>query len=86
MQILNKKHTATVTAKKLRAKKYAFNENIREVLFSRNTEIIGESAFYDCRNLKEVTLPDSLKIIEEDAFSFSNNSASLHFAGCSEFL
>lgn len=69
MQILNKKHTATVTAKKLRAKKYAFNENIREVLFSRNTEIIGESAFYDCRNLKEVTLPHSLKIIEEDSFS-----------------
>lgn len=79
MQFINKKHTATVTTKKLRAKKYAFNENIREALFSRNTEIIGESAFYDCRNLKEVTLPDSLKIIEEDAFSLCESLEEIKF-------
>lgn len=79
MQFLNKKHTATVTAKKLRAKKYAFNENIREVLFSRNTEIIGESSFYDCRNLKKVTLSDSLKTIEEDAFSLCESLEEIKF-------
>ncbi len=69
MHISDKKHIATVITKKLRAKKYAFNENIREALFPRSTEVIGESAFYDCRNLKNATLPHTLKIIEEDAFS-----------------
>ncbi len=69
MLISNNKHTATITSKKLRDKKYAFNENLQEAIFSRDTEIIGESAFYDCRKLKKVTLPHSLKSIEEDAFS-----------------
>ncbi len=79
MQFLNKKHTATITTKKLKAKKYAFNEKLREAIFPRGTEVIGESAFYDCRNLKKAVLPASLKIIEEDAFSLCESLEEVNF-------
>lgn len=69
MRITNEKHTVTIKSKKLRTKKYAYNENICEVIFSSTTKVIGNSAFYDCLNLKNVTLPSSLKVIEDDAFS-----------------
>lgn len=69
MQITNKKHTIKINSKKLRKEKFAFNRKIREILFSHNTEIIGEGAFYDCRSLTKVTLSDFLKEIGADAFS-----------------
>ena len=69
MRINNKNHAIKIKSKKLRQRKYAYNKNIHEVLFSGLTEIIGNSAFYDCYDLKKVTLPASLKIIEDDAFS-----------------
>lgn len=34
-----------------------------------NTEVIGESAFEDCRNLREIELPESLREIKSRAFS-----------------
>lgn len=69
MRIKNENCTIKIKSKKLRQKKYAYNKNINEVIFSEATEIIGNSAFYDCLVLNKVTLPSSLKIIEDDAFS-----------------
>lgn len=63
----DKKHISKT--KRIRTKKYAFNEMLFEVLLPRGVKVIGESAFYDCRNLKSAFLPDSLEIIEEDAFA-----------------
>lgn len=73
----DKKDTKIVKTKKLRKEKFAFNRDLRKVLFSRNTELIGEGAFYDCRNLQEVLLTDSLKALENDAFSQCENLKSI---------
>lgn len=37
-------------------------------VFEKGVEVIGEGAFNICENLKEVTLPDNLRIIEKSAF------------------
>ena len=41
---------------------------IQEVAFSEGLEKIGAFAFYNCRNLKKITLPNSVQQIEGDAF------------------
>ena len=42
--------------------------NIKEVTLLEGVEEIGNKAFYYCRNLRSIYLPQSLRIIEEDAF------------------
>lgn len=69
MKIVKNKTTATIKSLNIKQKKYAFNETIEDVHFIRDTESIGESAFYGCKNLKNCILPKTLKIIECDAFS-----------------
>lgn len=50
---------------------FAENEEITGVLLPEGTEDIGEVAFFGCRNLREIRLPDSLKVIREEAFGES---------------
>lgn len=69
MRTSKNKSTITVKSLNIKQKKYAFNEAVEDVLFTRDTESIGESAFYGCKNLKNCILPKSLKKIECDAFS-----------------
>ena len=51
---------------------YAFsgNSNIQEVIFEKSAPIIsiGEGCFFNCKNLKEVELPDNIGKIERYAF------------------
>ena len=84
MRINNKNHAIKIKSKKLRQRKYAYNKNIHEVLFSGLTEIIGNSAFYDCYDLKKVTLPSSLKIIGDDAFSLCRYLNNISLPECIE--
>lgn len=45
------------------------------------TEVIGKSAFKDCISLKSLSLPSSIRTIENDAFSGCNHLASLQYGG-----
>ncbi len=48
---------------------YVFGEcEIENIHFPESLESIGRRAFYDCRHLKSVTLPSSLKTLVSDAF------------------
>lgn len=40
-------------------------------------EIIGEVAFYYCENLTDVSLPDTLKTIEDEAFAYCSSLVSI---------
>lgn len=66
-------------AKRIRTKKYAFNENLFEALIPCGVKAIGESAFYDCRNLKRAVLPDSLESLEDDAFALCESLEEINF-------
>lgn len=54
---------------------YAFSrcENLREVIFEEGSKlkIIGESAFSDCKSLKNIQLPDGLEKIGAQCFNGS---------------
>ncbi|MDE6593381.1 MAG: leucine-rich repeat domain-containing protein [Oscillospiraceae bacterium] len=49
-----------------------YNESTEYVVLD-GTEIIGYDSFFECTNLREVYIPGSVKIIEEDAFRFTDN-------------
>ncbi len=46
---------------------------IAEVIFDMEIESIGIRAFYACRSLKSITLPDAVKTIGDDAFFGCDN-------------
>lgn len=69
MQIINNKKKVILKAKKIKPKKYAFNENIEDVGFGCSVNVIGESAFYGCKSLEHIKFPESIIKIENDAFS-----------------
>lgn len=74
----NSKTSIILKEKKIKKKKYAFNDNIRQVVINEPTQIICESTFYGCRNLCYVFLPESLKIIEDDAFASCNSLSDIN--------
>ena len=50
-------------------------------------EVIGENAFDECSSLRgELTLPDALKRIENDAFFECSKLESIHFPAASSLL
>ena len=50
---------------------FAHNQQLSEVRFSKNLATMGKSAFCDCLNLKNVTLPSSLVEVPYGAFMAS---------------
>ena len=44
-----------------------------EVTISKNISDIPEKAFGDCTNLTGITIPDGVKTIADDAFSYFSN-------------
>lgn len=50
----------------------AYAEQIRKVHFSEGVNVIAKESFADCKNLKELVLPESMQVIEEKAFSGCN--------------
>lgn len=69
MQPFKKKKQVKIKAKRIKNRKYAFNEQLEGVSFAITCFSVGEAAFYGCKSLKSISLPDSLEEIEEDAFS-----------------
>ena len=54
--------------------KYAFYFALaEEIIFNEGVEVIGEHAFEQCNNVKEITLPSTLKEVKERAFSLSSS-------------
>ena len=45
---------------------------------------IGDSAFYDCKNLKNITIPDSVTSIGNCAFSDCPNLTDIYYTGSAE--
>lgn len=44
------------------------NDKVTDIKLPKATKIIGDEAFYDCRNLKSVDIPDGVTMIDGDAF------------------
>ena len=58
-----------------------------EVKLSGTVAVIGMFAFSGCSSLRgELTLPDSLKRIEDGAFCYCSNLESIHFPAASSLL
>ena len=56
---------------------YSIREDIQRLVVSEDITVIGEYAFYECRYLYYVTLPDSLTTIKNSAFSDCNSLESI---------
>ena len=50
---------------------FAQDETLKEIVIPEGVTDIGEVAFYGCTGLKDVTFPDSLRFIREEAFGES---------------
>ena len=55
----------------IQKKAFYLNEFIKKVYIEDNIQIINERAFYQCANLEEIRLPNTLKKIEYGAFYFN---------------
>ncbi len=74
--ILNKtKHEATVTYKNDKYNSYSGDVTIPAIIIYKNkvysVTCIGNTAFYECKKLNSVTIPNSITSIESRAFSYS---------------
>lgn len=53
---------------------FAFNQNsMNSVYLQEGLESIHENAFYECHNLKDITIPASTRIIKSNAFYYCNH-------------
>ena len=65
--------------------KYAFAHcTSLETVTMSSVELIGGSAFYDCPVLKEITIGNSLKVIENGAFDDCKKLTYIYFMGTQE--
>jgi len=60
---------------------FVFHENleIEEVILPEGLEFIGAQAFYNCKNLKSVTLPSTIAQIEIEAFAGCEKLEKINF-------
>lgn len=66
---------------------YAFyNCSVETLAFAENTklECISKGAFADCNNLKEINIPEGVKVIEDKAFAYCNNVEKIEISGSVE--
>lgn len=60
---------------------YEFRDQIVRVVISDKITSIGNFAFYGCRNLTSVTLPNSVKVIGDYAFASCQRLTTVHMSG-----
>ena len=60
---------------------YPMAAEAKEYAVPEGTEVIGDSAFFYCRNLTSVTLPDGLKSIGDEAFSWCSGLTGIDIPG-----
>lgn len=66
-------NSVTIPSSVKRIGAYAFeNSNVSKVTFSEGNEVIGNCAFNECPNLKDINLPQSINDISEDSFDWNN--------------
>lgn len=46
------------------------SDKVENVIIDKSIKTIGDNAFHGCGNLKSITIPNSVKFIEKDAFKF----------------
>lgn len=54
------------------------------IVIPEGVQVIGESAFNDCINLLNISVPDSVIAIEKDAFLYLDNLDTVYYAGTEE--
>ncbi len=69
---------------------FSYCENLSEVSICEGIKSIGEHAFYYCSNIKTIILPESLEIIDDNAFEHSglnnvNIPGNVYYIGYSAF-
>ncbi len=74
--------------RKIGKKSFYLNYSLKEIVFDgvSSLEYIGESAFEMCGRLEKVTLPNSVKTIENRAFFACSMLNSVHFGENTEFI
>ena len=52
---------------------FEYCRNLRSVVFEKGSELteIGDSAFRECKNMQKIFLPDNLREIGKEAFSWA---------------
>lgn len=67
--IFRKSHVDPLKYMNTVPKYYAINSDIGQIVIPDNIEVIDEFAFYGCKNLYRVVLPNSIRQIKAEAFS-----------------
>lgn len=66
--------------------KFAFNNNIKQVIINEGITEVGANAFQGCSNLKEVQLPESLKTLNGYSFGICNQLTEIYIPSGVEAL
>ena len=60
---------------------FSLDDAVKEVIIQPNCLHINRSAFLNCKNLKKVTLPNTLYSIQQNAFLGTSNLTEIEFDG-----
>ena len=66
--------------------KFAFNNNIKQVIINEGITEVGDNAFQGCSNLKKVQLPESLKTLNGYSFGMCNQLTEIYIPSGVEAL
>lgn len=79
--IFNQANEIKISNNKIGAYQFYNLDMLNEAKLLEGVEIIEESAFEKCSNLKELYLPSTIKTIEKNAFRYCNNLTNVIFEG-----